>query len=50
VIDDDGGGIEAASVIAELDLFVAQVDGGFVVPGRIVIVLFAELKLYGFGP
>ena len=30
VVDDDGGGVVAVAVVAELDLLVAQVDGGFV--------------------
>jgi hypothetical protein len=30
VIDDDGGGIESAAVEADLNLTVAEVDGGFV--------------------
>ena len=30
VVDDDGSGVLAAAVVAELDLLVAQVDGGFV--------------------
>jgi hypothetical protein len=30
VVDDDGGGVEAAPVVTELDLFVAEVDGSFV--------------------
>ena len=33
VVDDDGGVVLAVSVIAELDFFVAQVDGGFIASG-----------------
>ena len=46
MVDDDGGGIEAAAVEAELDLFVAEVDGGFVASaGEAEGVVFFDLPL-----
>ena len=46
VVDDDGGGVEAAAVVAELDLLVAQVDGGFVASaGEAEGVVFFDLPV-----
>ena len=46
MIDDDGGGVEAASVEAELDLLVAEVDGGFVASaGEAEGVVFFDLPV-----
>ena len=45
MIDDDRGGIEAAPVKADLDLFVAEVDAGFVTPaGEAESVVFLDLS------
>ena len=49
MIDDDGGGIEPASVEAELDGLVAEVDGGFVASaGEAEGVVFFDLS-FGLG-
>jgi hypothetical protein len=46
VVDDDGGAFEAAPVEAELDLFVAEVDGGFVASaGEAEGVVFFDLPV-----
>jgi len=46
VIDDDGGGIEAAPVVTDLDLFVAEVDGSFVASaGEAEGVVFFDLPV-----
>ena len=45
VVDDDGGGVLAVPVVAELDLLVAQVDGGFVAAaGEAEGVVFFDLS------
>jgi hypothetical protein len=44
VIDDDGAGILAVAVVAELDLLVAEIDGGFVASsGEAEGVVFLDL-------
>jgi hypothetical protein len=45
VVDDDGGGVLAVSVVAELDLPVAEVNGGFIASaGEAESVVFFDLS------
>ena len=46
MVDDDGSGIEAAAVEADLDLLVAKVDGGFIASaGEAEGVVFFDLPV-----
>ncbi len=46
MIDDDGGGIESAAIVADLDRSVAEVDGGFIASaGEAEGVVFFDLPV-----